>query len=71
MTVVTLTSKGQTTIPKAIREQLGLKPGAKLNFSLMPDGTIRVRPKTGTFKDLAGILHRAGTRTATGNGFAD
>ena len=29
MTVVTLTSKGQTTIPKAIREQLGLKPGAK------------------------------------------
>ena len=65
MTVATLTSKGQTTIPKEIREKLGLKPGTKLHFNLMPDGTISVRAKTGTLNDLAGILHRPGMRAAT------
>ena len=63
--VATLTRKGRTTIPKKIRKNLGLKPGAKLHFNLMPDGTIRVRAKADTLKDLAGILQRAGTRTAT------
>ena len=65
LTVATLTSKGRTTIPKDIRRKLGLKPGDKLHFNLMPDGTIRVRAKAGTLKDLAGILHRPGMRTAT------
>lgn len=65
MTVATLTSKGQTTIPKEIREKLGLKPGTKLHFNLMPDGTISVRAKTGTIMDLAGILHRPGMKAAT------
>jgi antitoxin PrlF len=65
MTVATLTSKGQTTIPKEIRSKLGLKAGAKLHFNLMPDGTISVRAKTGTLKDLAGILHRPGRPAAT------
>ena len=65
MTVATLTSKGQTTIPKEIREKLGLKPGTKLHFNLMPDGTISVRAKTGTILDLAGILHRPGMKAAT------
>ena len=65
LTIATLTSKGRTTIPKDIRRKLGLKPGDKLHFNLMPDGTISVRAKAGTLKDLAGILHRAGTRTVT------
>ena len=65
LTIATLTSKGRTTIPKDIRRKLGLKPGDKLHFNLMPDGTIRVRAKAGTLKDLAGILHRPGMRTAT------
>jgi len=65
LTVATLTSKGRTTIPKDIRRKLGLKPGDKLHFNLMPDGTIRVRAKAGTLMDLAGILHRTGMRTAT------
>ena len=65
MAVATLTSKGQTTIPKEIRRLLGLKAGAKLHFNLMPDGTISVRAKAGTLKDLAGILRRAGTQAAT------
>ena len=32
--VTTLTSKGQVTIPKEIRDQLGLKPSDKIMFSL-------------------------------------
>jgi AbrB family looped-hinge helix DNA binding protein len=36
----TLTSKGQTTVPKAIRERLRLKPGDRITFTPMPDGTV-------------------------------
>ena len=36
----TLTSKGQTTVPKAIRESLRLKSGDRITFTLMPDGTV-------------------------------
>lgn len=38
MPTATLTSKGQITIPLALRNALGLHPGAKLDFSLSEDG---------------------------------
>lgn len=40
----TITAKGQTTIPKAIREHLGLKPGAKVKFFLGHDGRVFLLP---------------------------
>ena len=40
-TAATLTSKGQTTIPKEIREKFNLKPGQKLAF-IPYKGTLRV-----------------------------
>ena len=40
-----LTSKGQATIPKAIREHLGLKPGDRLKFFMHPDGSVVLLPK--------------------------
>jgi AbrB family looped-hinge helix DNA binding protein len=40
-----LTSKGQATIPKAIREHLGLKPGDRIKFFLHPDGSVVLLPK--------------------------
>jgi AbrB family looped-hinge helix DNA binding protein len=40
-----ITSKGQATIPKAIREHLGLVPGDKVKFFLHPDGTVVMLPK--------------------------
>lgn len=52
----TLTSKGQVTIPKAIREQLGLEPGIKLHFWVDPTGRIVVTPLTVKLEDLVGIL---------------
>ena len=41
----TITSKGQATIPKAIREHLGLKPGHRLKFFMHPDGSVVLLPK--------------------------
>jgi len=40
----TVTTKGQTTIPKAIREHLGLKPGAKVKFFVGHDGRVFMLP---------------------------
>ena len=40
-----LTVKGQTTIPKAIREHLGLQPGDMIKFFIHPDGTVVILPK--------------------------
>jgi AbrB family looped-hinge helix DNA binding protein len=40
-----LTSKGQATIPKVIREHLGLKPGDRLKFFMHPDGSVVLLPK--------------------------
>lgn len=40
-----ITVKGQATIPKAIREHLGLKPGDRLKFFFHPDGSVVLLPK--------------------------
>lgn len=39
-----LTSKGQVTIPKAIRDALGLSAGDLVAFSLDEDGNARIEP---------------------------
>ncbi len=61
-TAATLTSKGQTTIPKEIRDSLGIKPGDRMTFTLMPDGTVVMRVKTRRAADLAGLLHKKGRK---------
>ena len=40
-----ITSKGQATIPKAIREHLRLKPGDRIKFFVHPDGSVVLLPK--------------------------
>ncbi len=40
-----LTAKGQTTIPKAIRDHLGLRPGDRVKFFIHPDGSVALLPK--------------------------
>jgi len=40
-----ITVKGQATIPKGIREHLGLKPGDRVKFFVHPDGTVVLLPK--------------------------
>lgn len=63
MTDTTLTSKGQTTIPKDIRDGLGMKPGDRMTFTLLTDGTVIMRAKNKSLADLAGILHKKGQAT--------
>lgn len=58
----TLTSKGQTTIPKEIRDSLGMKPGDRMTFTLMPDGTVMLRLKSKKIMELAGVLHKKGRK---------
>ena len=61
-TAATLTSKGQTTIPKEIRDGLGMKPGVGISFTLMPDGTVIMRVKRKSVMELAGVLHKKGRK---------
>jgi len=38
-----LTEKSQATIPLAVRKLLGLKPGDRVGFEVMPDNSVRLR----------------------------
>jgi len=46
----TVTSKGQVTIPKAVRDRLNIKPGNAVDFELAEDGRV--------------VLVKAGRKTA-------
>ena len=61
-TEATLTSKGQTTIPKHIRESLGMKPGDRMTFTLLADGVVLLRVKNKSVMGLAGSLHKKGRK---------
>ena len=56
MSESTITAKGQTTVPRQVREQLGAGPGTRLVWHVMPDGILIVRAKTLSVLDLAGSL---------------
>ena len=58
----TLTSKGQTTIPKGIRDKLAINSGDRITFTLMPDGTVLMRVKNRSVLELAGVLRRKGQK---------
>lgn len=52
MATATITSKGQTTIPKRVREGLHLKPGDRVEFIVRDDGTALMVPATMTLEHL-------------------
>jgi AbrB family looped-hinge helix DNA binding protein len=58
----TLTTKGQTTIPKDIRDSLGMKPGDRMTFTMLPDGTVLMRVKNKSVMNVAGRLRRKGQK---------
>jgi AbrB family looped-hinge helix DNA binding protein len=61
MPSASLTSKGQITIPKVIRELLQIKTGDRVEFVV--DGDLVVlRPGTLDFRSLRGLLHEAGRK---------
>lgn len=60
MPLATVTSKGQITIPKQVRDRLELNAGDQLDFTVLEDGTVRVRKRALGVDDLFGAFaHRA------------
>jgi len=53
MAFATVTSKGQTTIPKDVRAAANLKPGDRIHFTVLEDGTIIVRVKNRSIRDVS------------------
>lgn len=51
----TLTSKGQVTIPKAIRDRFSLHAGSRISFVAL-ENHVEIIPETMSLKDLQGIL---------------
>ena len=60
-----VTSKGQITIPKEIREKLHLNPGDKLLFEDTEQGEVKISSPKKSIKELRGILHRPGQKPKT------
>ena len=56
MPTATLTSKGQITVPKAVRDALGVRPGDRLAFRIRGDGTVTVEADTVDLLSLRGIV---------------
>ena len=62
MAVATLTKKGQITIPKSVRDSMGLHTGDKLEFTLSDNGEAFLRPVTKKVDNVFGMLYRPGRK---------
>lgn len=60
MTIATMTTKGQITLPVDVRARLRLGAGTKFSVSETADGDIVLRPKLGDIKALKGIVQYDG-----------
>ena len=58
MTLATMTSKGQVTIPKEVRETLRLNNGDRIDFVCTSQGEVVLRPVTKRVEDVYGKLYR-------------
>lgn len=57
MVVATMSSKGQVTVPREVREELGLVTGSRVAFDILADGRVVIelaRPRS--VMTLAGVL---------------
>ena len=60
----TVTSKGQVTIPKEVRNRLGVRAGGKLRFALEDDNRVVMSARPSSIQDSFGILGKP-PRSAT------
>ena len=65
MALTTLTNKGQVTIPKSIRDSLGLHPGDKLDFVITESREGLFRPVTKRVDDVFGRLYQPERKPAS------
>lgn len=71
MPTATVTSRGQITIPKEVREDLKLIPGTQVMFVRLPSGRYELVLCTGSIGGLAGILHDPDRSTVTAETMED
>ena len=60
MPMATLTTKGQITIPKAVRDRLELRTGDEVEFTIESDDRVTLRPARIDVGALKGALRRPG-----------
>ena len=60
-----VTSKGQITIPKMVRERLHLEPGDHVTFDVLDDGSVVMKPRNLPWERLVGMLRPNGKTTVT------
>jgi antitoxin PrlF len=65
MPTATLTSKGQITLPRRVREHLRVGVGDTMDFVISADGEVRVRSGGMEVSALKGLLRRHGRRAVT------
>jgi len=56
----TVTSKGQITLPKAVRTRLGIRTGSRIRFTLPPGGGFEAHPVLSELEDLWAAADQAG-----------
>jgi antitoxin PrlF len=62
MATATVTSKGQTVIPKPVRDYLGLQPGDRVDYIIQEDQTVLLKPATQDITQLKGFLYKSGRK---------
>ena len=65
MATAKLTSKGQLTIPKSVRDAMGIGPGDRVTFVPEANGRFTLVPATGSVMALKGILRSPFDRPVT------
>jgi AbrB family looped-hinge helix DNA binding protein len=65
MPTATVTSKGQITLPKEVREHLHLAEGTRVDFVIESGGDVHLRPVVGSVKALFEIAGRKGRKAQT------
>ena len=56
MPASTLTSKGQITIPREVRDRLHLKTGSRVDFIVEASGQVVLKPLDRNFRSIRGIV---------------
>ncbi|MGH9441939.1 MAG: AbrB/MazE/SpoVT family DNA-binding domain-containing protein [Thermoanaerobaculia bacterium] len=62
MSSAKLTSKGQITVPKGIREALRVQPGDRIEFMTSSAGEVVVKATNRSISELYGALKKPGRR---------
>ena len=58
MATATLTSKGQLTLPKSVRDRMGLDSGDRVEFVEVSDGVFNIVAATRDVRELRGMISK-------------